>query len=114
MTSPVPTPNVLSELAETIRARRSASAEKSYTRQLLEKGTLKCAKKFGEEAVELCLAAAAEDDAAVLNETADVLFHMLVLLESRGVALDDVMNKLAERQGTSGLVEKAARAKASG
>ena len=77
---------VLIELAATIKARRSASAEASYTRSLLDAGIARCAKKFGEEAVETVMAAVGQDDDALKGEAADALFHLLVLLESRNVA----------------------------
>lgn len=103
--------DVLRELSATVSARRSESAEKSYTRKLLDGGPERCAKKFGEEAVELVIAAVGQDDAALKAEAADLLFHLVVLLESRGIPLDDVLSVLAGRMGTSGLVEKASRAK---
>ncbi|MCG8562994.1 MAG: phosphoribosyl-ATP diphosphatase [Hyphomicrobiales bacterium] len=105
------TDDVLSRLASVVRERRTADAEGSYTRQLLDSGAERCAKKLGEEAVELVIAAAAEDDAAVKAEAADLLYHLIVLLEARGVALDDVLQVLERRMGTSGLAEKAGRAK---
>jgi len=101
--------NLLSELAVTIRARRSASAAASYTKSLLDGGPERCARKFGEEAIEAVIAATSGDDQALAAEAADVLFHLLVLLESRGVTWDDVAAVLRARQGTSGHAEKAAR-----
>ena len=101
--------DTLERLAATIRARRQASADKSYTRQLLDAGPERCAKKFGEEAVETVIAAVHQDDAALKAETADLLYHLLVLLESRDVRLADVLTILDGRVGTSGLEEKAAR-----
>ncbi|MGE0630082.1 MAG: phosphoribosyl-ATP diphosphatase [Hyphomicrobiaceae bacterium] len=101
--------NALRDLAATIRARRTESAEKSYTRQLLDAGPPKCARKFGEEAVEVIVAALGEDAAALTNEAADLIFHLLVLLESRQVPVDDVLAVLERRKGTSGLAEKASR-----
>ena len=103
------TDDILRQLAGTIAARRGQSAERSYTRQLLDAGPKRCAKKLGEEAVETVIAALAEDDAALRNEAADLIFHLLVLLESRHIAIDDVLAVLAGRMGTSGLAEKAAR-----
>jgi phosphoribosyl-ATP pyrophosphohydrolase len=82
----------------------------SYTAKLLAKGPHRTAKKLGEEVVELCIALAAQDDVEVRGEAADVLFHLLVALRSRGISLDDVASVLGERQGVSGLVEKASRA----
>ncbi len=103
--------SVLTELAATIQARRSATAEASYTKSLLDAGPARCAKKFGEEAIEAVIAAAAEDNAALKAEAADVLFHLLVLLESRNISLPEVLAELEARQGTSGHAEKAARQK---
>ena len=99
----------LEDLAERIAQRASATAEKSYTRSLLDKGARHCARKFGEEAVELIIAASAEDDTALRNETADVLYHLLVVLHARGVPLNAVMDELQRRSATSGHEEKAAR-----
>ena len=101
--------DVLARLAATIKARRVESADKSYTRQLLDGGPKLCAKKLGEEAVELVIAALAEDDAALVGEAADVLYHLLVLLEARGIAIADVLAALEGRMATSGLAEKTAR-----
>ncbi len=99
----------LDDLARIVAERASAEAEKSYTRSLLDKGAAHCAKKFGEEAVELAIAAVAQDEAAVRAEGADVLYHLLVVLRSRGVALADVMSELERRTRQSGLEEKASR-----
>lgn len=104
-----PRTRVLHELAATIRARRADTSGKSYTRQLLDAGPERCAKKLGEEAVEVVIAAVAQDDAALRAEAADLLYHLLVVLEGRNISLDDVLGVLADRIGTSGLAEKAAR-----
>ncbi len=101
--------NVLKNLSDTIHARRTATAEASYTRQLLDAGPQKCAKKFGEEAVELVIAATSEEDAALHNEAADLIYHLLVLLESRNTDLGAVLDILVQRHGLSGLDEKASR-----
>ncbi len=101
----------LDDLARTIAARASADPDSSWTAKLLAKGPEKCAEKFGEEAVEAIIEAVKGDRAGLTSEAADVLFHLLVMLQSRGVALDDVMAELARRQGTSGLAEKASRSK---
>lgn len=101
--------DTLSRLAATIHAKRSESADNSYTRQLLDAGVERCAKKFGEEAVETVLAAMSSDPAHLKAEAADALYHLLVLLEARDVALADVMSVLEARMGTSGLDEKASR-----
>ena len=101
----------LEELAQTINERAGASAETSYTSSLLEKGAAHCARKFGEEAVELILAAAAQDESAVRAEAADVLYHLLVVLRARGVALKSVMDELDKRSKQGGHEEKASRKK---
>lgn len=103
--------DVLSRLAATIRSRRADSAEKSYTRQLLDGGPARCAKKLGEEAVETVIAGVGESDDALRAEAADLIYHLLVLLEARGVAWADVLKVLEARTGQSGLAEKAARAR---
>lgn len=101
--------DVLNKLSQTIRERRAASADTSYTRQLLDAGVPKCAKKLGEEAVETVIAAVGSDDAAFKGEVADLIYHLLVLLEARGTSLDEVLAVLEARQGLSGVAEKAAR-----
>ncbi len=102
--------DVLERLAATIRARRSAAATgSSYTRQLLDAGPIGCAKKLGEEAIETVIAGASESEDKLRQEAADLLYHLLVLLESRGVPLEDVLSVLEQRSGTSGLEEKAGR-----
>ena len=100
--------DVLERLAATIRARRSAAGS-SYTRQLLDAGPIGCAKKLGEEAIETVIAGAGESEDKLKEEAADLLYHLLVLLESRGVSLEDVLSVLEQRSGTSGLEEKAGR-----
>jgi len=104
--------DVLLQLAATISARRTAAPDGSYTRQLLDAGPMKCARKLGEEAIETVLAGAGQGDAELKAEAADLLYHLLVLLESRNVPLQDVLDILAARSGVSGLAEKAARSKA--
>lgn len=103
--------DVLTDLAATIRKRRTASAEQSYTKSLLEAGPARCARKFGEEAMETVVAALTEDPDALRSEAADVIYHLLVLLEVRGVTIEDVLATLRARQATSGHAEKASRAK---
>ena len=97
------------DLAETIRSRADASPDVSYTRKLLDRGVIHCAKKLGEEAVETVIAAIENDRDHLIAESADLLFHLLVLLKSRGVKLEDVEAALAQRTTMSGLEEKAAR-----
>jgi phosphoribosyl-ATP pyrophosphohydrolase len=99
----------LHDLAATIDARAASGGEASYTRKLLDKGSEHCAKKFGEEAVETVIAAVENDRGNLIAESADLLFHLLVLLKSRGVTLGDVEAELARRTTMSGLEEKAAR-----
>lgn len=99
----------LQRLARTIAARRGADPETSWTARLLARGPAKCAAKFGEEAFEVALAAMEDDRDHLIAEAADVLFHLLVMLESRGVTLAEVEAELARREGTSGIAEKAAR-----
>ncbi len=101
----------LDELATIIAARASADPKDSWTAKLLLQGPEKAAEKFGEEAVEAIIEAVKGDRAALTSEAADVLFHLLVMLHSRGVAIADVMDELARRTGQSGLEEKAARPK---
>lgn len=102
--------DILKRLAATIRARRTAAATgSSYTRQLLDAGPAGCAKKFGEEAIETVIAATSESEGKLTEEAADLLYHLLVLLESRGVSLEGVLGVLERRSGTSGLEEKASR-----
>ena len=102
---------ILGNLADEIAKRRNGSPDQSYTAKLLSQGIEKCAKKFGEEAVELALASMKQDKAHVASEAADVLYHLLVLLAASNVPLNDVMQELERRQGVSGLAEKAARSK---
>ena len=101
--------SVLDELYATIAARKDADPQTSWTAKLLAKGPEKCAEKFGEEAIEAIIEAVKGDQKALTAEAADVLYHLLVMLASRGVALEDVMAELAGRQGISGVAEKAAR-----
>jgi phosphoribosyl-ATP pyrophosphohydrolase len=100
----------LDDLARTIALRAQASGDKSYTRSLLDKGPRGAAKKFGEEAVEFVIAAVDQGDESLRAEAADVLYHMLVVLQTRGVALGDVLGELERRSGRSGHEEKASRA----
>ncbi|MFY0596433.1 MAG: phosphoribosyl-ATP diphosphatase [Cognatishimia sp.] len=101
--------NTLNELAATIAARAKADPDSSWTAKLLAKGPEKCAEKFGEEAVEAIIEAIKDDRDGLISESADVLFHLLVMLQSRGISLDEVLAELARRQGTSGIAEKASR-----
>ena len=99
----------LDRLAATISARKGADPDTSWTAKLLAKGPEKCAEKFGEEAVEAIIEAVRGDREKLTAEAADVLYHLLVMLAARDVALSDVLAELDRREGTSGLTEKAAR-----
>ena len=100
---------VLAELAKTIDQRAGQDSSKSYTAQLIAQGPEKCAKKFGEEAVEAVLASLDSDENHLIAESADVLYHLLVLLKSRNIPLRAVMEELDRRTAQSGLQEKASR-----
>ena len=97
------------DLEARVHQRAAASPEESYTRKLIDRGVAHCAKKLGEEAVETALAAVAEDREHLIGETADLLYHLLVVLEARGIRLAEVEAVLAARTAYSGLDEKAAR-----
>jgi phosphoribosyl-ATP pyrophosphohydrolase len=97
------------DLERRVQDRAKAEPGGSYTRTLLDKGVAHCAKKLGEEAVEVAIAAIAEDRGRVVAETADLLYHLLVVLHARGIPLAEVEVALAERTRQSGLDEKAAR-----
>lgn len=99
----------LDELATLIASRRSDSASTSYTKSLFDAGTPRIAKKFGEEAVEAVIAAMEGDRKAVVSEAADVIYHLLVLLEAQNIPLADVVAELGRRTAQSGLAEKASR-----
>jgi len=106
------TVSTLQQLAARVKERAAASPDVSYTRKLLDKGVAHCTKKLGEEAVETALAAVNEDREALIGEAADLLYHLLVVLEARGVALAEVEAALARRMSQSGLEEKASRPRA--
>ncbi len=99
----------LDDLAALIKSRRQDDASKSYTRSLFDAGAPRIAKKFGEEAVEAVIAAMGNDRKELTMEAADVLYHLLVLLEARDIALADVLRELERRTNQSGLAEKASR-----
>jgi phosphoribosyl-ATP pyrophosphohydrolase len=99
----------LPDLVNIIDARAASGGEGSYTRKLLDKGPEHCAKKFGEEAVETVIAGVGNDRDHLIAESADLLFHLLVLLKSRGVRLEEVEAALESRTGMSGIEEKSAR-----
>ena len=100
----------LADLAAIIASRAAlADTSSSYTARLLAEGVEKCARKFGEEAVEATIAAISQSEAALTAEAGDVLYHLLVMLQARGISLDAVMAELETRTRQSGLDEKAGR-----
>jgi len=99
----------LDDLFKTIEARTNADPDSSWTAKLLAEGPEKCAEKFGEEAIEAIIEAIKNDRPKLVSEAADVLFHLLVMLKSRDIRLDEVMAELARRQDQSGIAEKNAR-----
>ena len=101
--------DTLSRLEATIAQRLTASPETSYVAKLHAKGLKTIAQKLGEEATEAVIAALAGDEAELVGEAADVLFHLMVLLGHKGVRLEQVLAELDRREGVSGLDEKASR-----
>lgn len=101
--------DTLTRLEATIAQRLTASPEESYVAKLHARGLNKIAQKLGEEATEAVIAALAGDDAELVGEAADVLFHLIVLLAEKGVRLEQVFAELDRREGVSGLAEKASR-----
>ena len=99
----------LSDLEKIIEERIAASSEESYTARLIEKGITVSSKKFGEEAVETIIAANRGDKAEIIKESADLLYHLLVVLRATNISVADVMAELEARTGQSGLAEKASR-----
>jgi phosphoribosyl-ATP pyrophosphohydrolase len=99
----------LDDLAAIIATRAGSTAEQSYTKSLLEAGPGRAAKKFGEEAVEAVIAAMEGDREALVRESADVLYHLIVLLRVRDISLDEVMGELQRRTAQSGHAEKTGR-----
>lgn len=100
---------IFDELFNTIRARKGADPQESYTASLFEKGRGKIAQKVGEEAVETCIEALQDDKQKIAAESADLLFHLMILWADAGLSPDDIFKILKDRQGTSGHAEKAAR-----
>jgi len=101
--------DMITHLENIIKERRSADPESSYVAKLATKGRAKTAQKLGEEAVESVIAAMSDDKNEMVKESADLVFHLLVLLADMGIKWDDVLKELARREGVSGLAEKAAR-----
>ncbi len=101
--------STLHRLEQTIASRREASPDESYVAKLNAKGVPKMAQKLGEEATEAVIAALSGSNEELVGESADLLFHLLVLLNAKGVSLDHVFGELDRREGLSGLEEKASR-----
>ena len=99
----------LDQLILTIAQREGSDPATSYIAKLLNKGAPHIAKKVGEEAVEVAIASASGNRHEVITESADLLFHLLVLWHAHGISPEDVMAELQRREGTSGIAEKAAR-----
>ncbi len=100
---------ILQTLEQTIISSKTADRNSSWTAQLVENGPEKCAEKFGEEAIEAIIEAVKDDKAGLTAEAADVIYHLMVMLASRDISLDDVVDELAKRQAKSGIAEKASR-----
>ncbi len=101
--------HILDELYQVILSRKEASPDSSYTASLLHKGVDKILKKVGEEATEVVIAGKGGSDSELVYETADLLYHSLVLLASRNIPATDVWSELQRRFGTSGIAEKTSR-----
>ena len=102
-------PAFIERLEATLRERRSADPGQSHVASLHAKGTPQIARKLGEEAIETIVAALAGDARALTAEAADLVFHLLVLLDAKGLSFADVLAELERREGLSGLAEKASR-----
>ncbi len=108
---PEPSAEILDRLYRTIRSRKGGDPETSYTAKLFARGRGKIAQKLGEEAVETVIEAVRGDKDALAAESADLLYHLLVLWADAGLEPDEVYARLAKREGTSGIDEKKARGK---
>ena len=100
---------ILERLDLTIQRKTTESPNQSHTAKLLKKGTEKCAEKFGEEAIELIVASVKKKKKEIIGEAADTLYHMLVLLRSKNISINQVLTELASREGISGIEEKRKR-----
>jgi phosphoribosyl-ATP pyrophosphohydrolase len=100
---------VIDRRLEKVTSRKGGDAAASYTAKLFARGTGKIAQKLGEEAVETVIAAVAKDRAGTIGESADLIYHLLVLWADAGIRPEDVLAELERREGTSGIAEKAAR-----
>lgn len=109
MSKPENTDAVIARLFDTVASRKGGDASESYTAKLFARGTDKIAQKLGEEAVETVIAAVAKDRDGTIGESADLIYHLLVLWADAGIAPADVLTELERREGVSGIAEKAAR-----
>ena len=100
---------ILERLDLTIQRKTTESPNKSHTAKLLKKGTERCAEKFGEESIELIVASVKKKKKEIIGEAADALYHMLVLLRSKNISINEVLSELASREGISGIEEKRKR-----
>ncbi len=109
MTDPTDPGAVLARLFDVIESRRGGDPETSYVARLFALGPEKIAQKVGEEAVETVIAAVANDRDAITRESADLLFHLMILWAATGLRPDDIYAELARREGVSGIAEKDSR-----
>ena len=109
MSKDLNTDAVIDRLFETVASRKGGDAAESYTAKLFARGTDKIAQKLGEEAVETVIAAVTKDRDSMIGESADLLYHLLVLWADAGIRPEDVLAELERREGTSGIAEKASR-----
>ncbi|MFS8366397.1 phosphoribosyl-ATP diphosphatase [Acetobacter oryzifermentans] len=103
--------SVLNRLYDVVQSRKGTDPSVSHSARLLSRGTYKIAQKFGEEAVECLIEAVAGRKDLLIGESADVLYHLIVLWVDSGITPDQVWAELQRREGTSGIAEKAARSK---
>ena len=103
--------DILFELSQIIKKRKDLPEKKSYASSLLNSGLEKCTEKFGEEAIELIVASLSKNREEFNSEAADVIFHLLILIEANNSRLEDILKVLDTRKGTSGLIEKQSRQK---
>ena len=109
MSKDLNTDAVIDRLFETVASRKGSDAAESYTAKLFARGTDKIAQKLGEEAVETVIAAVTKDRDGMIGESADLIYHLLVLWADAGIRPEDVLAELERREGTSGIAEKASR-----
>lgn len=109
MSKDLNTDAVIDRLFETVASRKGGDAAESYTAKLFARGTDKIAQKLGEEAVETVIAAVTKDRDGMIGESADLIYHLLVLWADAGIRPEDVLAELKRREGTSGIAEKASR-----